>query len=316
MSRKRPIAIAFSVLLISVLACSLPAPEEISGGNPATAPANPSGGTNPNPVATSVTGGTNGDPAAATAAMQTQVAALVAATAAAKSALDTAVAQTMAAMPSNTPVFTSTPVFTDTPSVVTVSVSVNTNCRSGPGDPYDLLGILVVGKSAEVVGRGSNGGFWIIRFPDNPSITCWLWNQYATTSGNTGSLPIVTPPPTPTPSANFNVIYSSTTSCKGQWAIKFQITNTGPVTWESIRITATDQSTGKTITSDQDAFARWDGCSLITFPANVKPGQVVIATSEGFPKNPAGHSMSATIRLCSKDGMAGICLDKTINFKD
>lgn len=97
-----------------------------------------------------------------------------------------------------TPEFTSTPEFTPTPSVTTVTVSVNTNCRTGPGTVYDRIGGLLVGQVAEVVGKNSATGYWIIRTPGG-SGTCWLWGQYATVSGNTANLPEYSIPPTPTP---------------------------------------------------------------------------------------------------------------------
>jgi hypothetical protein len=92
-----------------------------------------------------------------TAAGQTQVAEIVASTLEAGTELANAVAETLAALATNTPEFTftpsltSTPSFTFTPAVPMVSVSVETNCRSGPGKPYDILGVLQVGVSAAAV---------------------------------------------------------------------------------------------------------------------------------------------------------------------
>lgn len=97
-----------------------------------------------------------------------------------------------------TPQFTSTPGSTPTPSVPTVTVSQNTNCRTGPGTEYDLIGGLLVGQSAEVVGKNSASGYWIIKTPGS-SGTCWLWGQFATVSGNTAGLQEYSIPPTPTP---------------------------------------------------------------------------------------------------------------------
>ena len=54
-----------------------------------------------------------------------------------------------------TPEFTQTSEFTQTPSVTTVTVSQNTNCRKGPGTQYDENGALLVGQTAEVVGKNS-----------------------------------------------------------------------------------------------------------------------------------------------------------------
>lgn len=98
-----------------------------------------------------------------------------------------------------TPEFTSTPEFTPTPSVPTITVSQNTNCRTGPGTQYDLIGALLIGQSAEVVGKNSASNTWIIKTPGGSGI-CWLWGQYATVSGNTANLPEYPVPATPTPS--------------------------------------------------------------------------------------------------------------------
>jgi uncharacterized protein YgiM (DUF1202 family) len=104
-----------------------------------------------------------------------------------------------------TPEFTPTPGFTSTPSVPTVTVSVNTNCRSGPGTQYALTGGVNVGQSAVVVGKNTSTGYWIINNL-NGSGTCWLWGQYATVSGNTANLPEYPIPPTPTPSSTPTLI--------------------------------------------------------------------------------------------------------------
>jgi len=95
---------------------------------------------------------------------------------------------------------TETPTLTLTPTLKTprVSVSVNTNCRSGPGKAYDILGFLLVGESVEVTGRSAGGDYWIVENPDRDG-QCWLWGFYAQVTGNTDGLPVVAPPPTPTP---------------------------------------------------------------------------------------------------------------------
>ena len=99
-----------------------------------------------------------------------------------------------------TPEFTPTPGATSTPSVPQVSVSTNTNCRVGPGVVYDLVDSLLIGQTAEVVGKNSGvPNYWVIK-RINGSGTCWLWGEYATVSGNTSNLPEYPVPPTPTPS--------------------------------------------------------------------------------------------------------------------
>jgi hypothetical protein len=99
----------------------------------------------------------------------------------------------------DTPTLTPTITMTPSPTIPMVSVSLDTNCRTGPGKEYDYLGALLTGETAEVVGKNTETGYWIIKNPDGAG-TCWLWGQYATVSGNTGSLQEYAIPSTPTPS--------------------------------------------------------------------------------------------------------------------
>ena len=77
-----------------------------------------------------------------------------------------------------------------------VTVSSQTNCRSGPSTNYALLFTLNVGQTVEVIGKYSGGNYWIINNPNGGGI-CWLWGQYATIIGNTANLPEMVPPPAP-----------------------------------------------------------------------------------------------------------------------
>ena len=88
-----------------------------------------------------------------------------------------------------------------------VGVSTNTNCRTGPGTIYDIVGALLVGEEAEVVGKGDWGNYWIIKNPDGAG-ECWLWSNYATVVGPTDGLTVYTPPPTPTPAFRWAGVWS------------------------------------------------------------------------------------------------------------
>lgn len=96
----------------------------------------------------------------------------------------------------NVPVWS--PPSTPTPATVTLQVSVDTNCRSGPGKAYDILTILRIGKTAEVVARNYNSSYWVINNPLG-SGQCWVWGYYADVTGPAASLPVWDNPPTPTP---------------------------------------------------------------------------------------------------------------------
>jgi hypothetical protein len=262
-----------------------------------------------------------------TVLLETLVAQAIAATAAAQIGSASTLPPTQTAQATNPPALTSTPsstptaTFTFTPAVPMVSVSAATNCRSGPSTAYDLLGVLRVGETAQVVARSNYTDRWIIRLASDPGITCWLWAQNATVVGNTSGLPVITPLPSPTPKASptpvasFSVIYSSTILCAGLHEIKFKITNTGTVTWESNSVYVKDQVSHEEHSTNYDEFPNVkNGCTLESNDRNLEAGEVGITTSDGFSENPAGHSFTATIRVCSQNSMVGTCLDKTILF--
>lgn len=70
------------------------------------------------------------------------------------------------------------------------------NVRSGPSAKYDIIGVLIVGQTAPAKGR-TPGGDWIqIFYPGVPDSTGWVYSPLVEVFG---SIPIVEPPPTPTP---------------------------------------------------------------------------------------------------------------------
>jgi uncharacterized protein YgiM (DUF1202 family) len=181
------------------------------------------------------------------------VATALAQTQAAQTSLANALAGTLTAMipatPTLTPTSPFTPTITDTPTPTftltlaapMVSVSMDTNCRTGPGNVYDLIGGLKIGETAAVVGRDAYNQYWIIKNPDNLG-TCWIWGKYATVAGDTSKLPVIAAPPTPTPvpavtnvtvAMGKSVVHVS--SCIGTGHVGFQgvtvtITTNGPMT--------------------------------------------------------------------------------------
>jgi hypothetical protein len=239
------------------------------------------------------------------------------------------VAGTLAAMVTDTPLFTLTPSLTPsstptpTPPMPMVSVSMDTNCRTGPGKVYDMSGSLLVGQTAEVLGRSSDSQYWVIRDPKDPSNICWLWGFYATVTGNTGILPAFTPPPTPTPAAtntpaaSFSFSYVDITHCGASYAFRFQVKNNGSVTWESVRLVVTDNTTATTFTHILNSFRSYNGCGVEVNQQELMPGEGghvanILPGEMGY--NPAGHSITTTATLCSQNGLGGTCISKTINF--
>ncbi len=209
------------------------------------------------------------------------------------------------------------PTLTTSYSPPMVSVSVDTNCRTGPGEPYDIVGVLRVGETAEIVGQAPYGGSWIIKNLDGAG-TCWLWDQYATVVGDTQGLPEFDIPPTPTPAASFTVSYTSIVNCMGSFGLGFQLTNNGSVPWESVKVEVTDSNTAVTKTIIRDVFLELSAtCVPLTSLVDLTPGETGGAGNWGetmFSYNPTGHNITATITLCSQNSLAGQCISKSTSF--
>ena len=82
---------------------------------------------------------------------------------------------------------------------ITVTYIEPINVRTGPSSfDYPIIGTLPVGGTAPAIGR-SPAGEWIqIVFPDGPRGTGWVYAANVSLSPG-ATLPIVEPPPTPTP---------------------------------------------------------------------------------------------------------------------
>jgi uncharacterized protein YraI len=84
---------------------------------------------------------------------------------------------------------------TSTPSVFLASAKDQpVNCRSGPGIAYAIVGALILGRQAEIIGRNEDSSWWNVRNPSDPSTSCWLSAEFIETVGNVQSLPVVNAP--------------------------------------------------------------------------------------------------------------------------
>ena len=115
---------------------------------------------------------------------------------------------TIASGPSNTPQVTATaamtksptPTITPTYSVPMLKVNEATNCRSGPGQNYEIIFTYLSGATTEIVGQYPQDDYWVVKLPGG-SDTCWVWGGYSTTTGSTWVVPTTTAPPTSAPVA-------------------------------------------------------------------------------------------------------------------
>ena len=113
-----------------------------------------------------------------------------------------------AATPTNTPggpTATITPTFTATftsvpgagPCSPTVTAALNANVRKGPSTGYDVVGNLLTGQSAPVLGRNAAGSWWQISFAAGVGGKAWIANSTVTTACLPATVAIIEPPPPP-----------------------------------------------------------------------------------------------------------------------
>lgn len=84
---------------------------------------------------------------------------------------------------------------TSTPSVTLASPREQpVNCRVGPDISYAIIGALLVGNQAEVIGKNIDITWLYVRNPSDPSNNCWLSVDFISVEGNVDLLPVVGPP--------------------------------------------------------------------------------------------------------------------------
>jgi hypothetical protein len=222
-------------------------------------------------------------------------------------------APTLRPWPTFTATETPSPIIfpTFTPSYSFVSVSVATNCRSGPGMVYDVLGYFIVGETAQVYGRGTSGSYWYIRNPDDPSGFCWISGKYAALSGNLSGIPIYTAGPTPTSLPNISINYAGLDSCQNWWT-EFNLANNTSNTYKSVSITVFDSVTNNSVVKITDGFQNQNGCLVFVTQTTLGPGNSLVVSAQPFGYDPTGHKLRATIKLCTKKGLSGSCISSSI----
>ncbi len=219
------------------------------------------------------------------------------------------------AQPTITPTLTLVPSLTFTPGQPQISVSVATNCRTGPGKVYDRVGALLVGEAAEVYGRDPTGAYWYIRNPDSATDFCWLWGQYASLIGETAALPVFTPPPSPTPAPSFELDFDHMDACIGWW-VDLILKNTGSSAFKSVSITLRDTTKDNAVViMTSDGFTNNDGCSNSSTKETLLPDNSLTVSSPSFTYDLTDHKLRATVTLCTELAQGGTCVSQVITFK-
>jgi hypothetical protein len=94
----------------------------------------------------------------------------------------------------NAPTATITPTF----STPFLTVLEQTNCRTGPGQGYEVVFTYLPNKKLPILGRYDVENYWLVKSDESPTGQCWLWGEYVEVAGSYWVVPSVTPPPTAT----------------------------------------------------------------------------------------------------------------------
>jgi hypothetical protein len=119
--------------------------------------------------------------------------------------------------PTSTPTIGPTGTITPTFSVPMLKVLEQTNCRTGPGQDYEVVYTYLPFKELQIIGNYPQENYWLIKSPESPKGVCWLWGEYVEVSGSYWVVSSVTPPPTATipapkaPSVSWDYYCSSAT---------------------------------------------------------------------------------------------------------
>lgn len=99
-----------------------------------------------------------------------------------------------------TTTFTRGPTSTITPtfSVPMLTVREQTNCRTGPGQDYEIVFTYLPNKKLVILGRYDPENYWLVKSDESPTGECWLWGEYVEVTGSYWVVSSVTPPPTST----------------------------------------------------------------------------------------------------------------------
>lgn len=224
-------------------------------------------------------------------------------------------------LPSQTPTHTSTPTatvsLTPTPVPPNVSVSLATNCRTGPSISYPYVLSFRPGQVAHVTARSTVENYWYIANPEQGDEHCWLWGEYATLEGDVGSLPVLTPEPSPVPQMDFTLYRHSFSEC-GSKRVNLIVINNSGTTFKSARLQVEDLTASNNLhgpSVESSPFAdNPSSCPSDKSGTRLRPGETAYIIIPLHPFD-AGNNAAAYVRLCTRDDGTGSCVTKSAYFQ-
>lgn len=189
-----------------------------------------------------------------------------------------------------------TATFTSTPSMVLASPRDQpVNCRFGPDVSYAVIGALIIGRQAEVIGKNIDVTWVYVRNPSDPSTSCWLFTDLVNVEGNLEKLPVVGPPEIMVTDIKVRVDPSAmNVACNAfpqSVIISADITTNGPLIvnwyWES--------SEGRTSAPKQVLFEQGETKTVQDYYQVSRAGDYSIIIRNAPPNSQAGEAVFKVI---------------------
>jgi hypothetical protein len=182
---------------------------------------------------------------------------------------------------------TPTPSITPTYSAPLLTINEPTNCRTGPGQSYDVLFTFNAGAVVEIVGRYPTNNYWTVKVQglEQP---CWIWGEYTTASGSYWTVPSVTPPATATASPPTGPSFSN-------WEYLCGYGASGPNATVTLEWTdrSENESGYRVYRNDKQVTELPPNSNSFSEVIDVEEGQTITYRVEAF--NDSGSSSSSTI---------------------
>ncbi len=208
---------------------------------------------------------------------------------------------------------------TDTPTPtlepVTADVLRLSNCRTGPGQAYDLVASYPAGTQLLVLANDLGGGYLFVQDPQKTEDQCYILTNNLKISGDASVLPKFTPLPSPTAVPNFTPTFKKFDLCKSQVYAQFTITNIGSLPFLSAYIKVTNTKNGESVEKVVDAFDLTTGCIIAKNIAPLNAGATGYLSSDVFKQDPRGNILRAVIQVCTEKGLGGICVNKVLEIR-
>ncbi len=198
-----------------------------------------------------------------------------------------------------------------------ISVSQDTNCRTGPGAEYAFQGALEAGEVAQVIARSPEAGYWYVTSENLPSEGCWLWGEFAQIEGEVEPVPVYTAAPSPTPQVGFDVSVKSFERCGSTFYVVFAVKNVGGQRIWSGYVEVQDFATRNTLykAGRRHPFA---ATVLPVCPPDhgneLWPGETRYVHAPISPVK-SGSTATGILTLCNADHQGGTCVTKYSYFK-